>query len=32
MATTHNDLKEAFAGGSQGNQKYRVFAKKAEAE
>ena len=31
MSTTDN-LKEAFAGESQANQKYRAFAKKAEAE
>lgn len=32
MATTHDNLKEAFAGESQANQKYRAFAKKAEKE
>ena len=32
MATTHDDLKEAFAGESQANQKYRAFAKKAEQD
>ena len=32
MATTHEDLKEAFAGESQANQKYRAFAKKAEQD
>lgn len=32
MASTHENLKEAFAGESQANQKYRVFAKKAEKE
>ena len=32
MATTHDNLKEAFAGESQANQKYRAFAKKAERE
>jgi len=32
MATTLDDLKEAFAGESQANQKYRAFAKKAEQE
>lgn len=32
MATTTENLKEAFAGESQANQKYRAFAKKAEAE
>jgi rubrerythrin len=32
MATTREDLKEAFAGESQANQKYRAFAKKAEKE
>lgn len=32
MATTNENLKEAFAGESQANQKYRAFAKKAEAE
>ena len=32
MASTHDNLKEAFAGESQANQKYRVFAKKAEKE
>ena len=31
MSTSEN-LKEAFAGESQANQKYRAFAKKAEAE
>lgn len=30
--TTIDDLKEAFAGESQANQKYRAFAKKAEQE
>ena len=29
---TTDDLKEAFAGESQANQKYRAFAKKAEQE
>ena len=29
MPTTNDDLKEAFAGESQANQKYRAFAKKA---
>ncbi len=32
MATTLDNLKEAFAGESQANQKYRAFAKKAEQE
>ncbi|MFA7229427.1 MAG: rubrerythrin family protein, partial [Melioribacteraceae bacterium] len=32
MATTYENLKEAFAGESQANQKYRAFAKKAEKE
>lgn len=32
MATTKENLKESFAGESQANQKYRVFAKKAEKE
>jgi len=32
MSNTQDDLKEAFAGESQANQKYRVFAKKAEQE
>ena len=32
MANTHDDLKEAFAGESQANQKYRAFAKKAEQD
>ena len=32
MATTQDNLKEAFAGESQANQKYRAFAKKAEKE
>ena len=32
MATTLENLKEAFAGESQANQKYRAFAKKAEQE
>lgn len=32
MPTTLENLKEAFAGESQANQKYRVFAKKAERE
>jgi rubrerythrin len=32
MATTKENLKEAFAGESQANQKYRAFAKKAERE
>ena len=32
MATTNDNLKEAFAGESQANQKYRAFAKKAEKE
>jgi rubrerythrin len=32
MATTPENLKEAFAGESQANQKYRAFAKKAERE
>jgi rubrerythrin len=30
--STKEDLKEAFAGESQANQKYRAFAKKAEQE
>lgn len=32
MATTNENLKEAFAGESQANQKYRAFAKKAEKD
>ena len=32
MPTTKEDLKEAFAGESQANQKYRAFAKKAAKE
>ncbi len=32
MTTTHDNLKEAFAGESQANQKYRAFAKKAEQD
>lgn len=32
MTGTHEDLKEAFAGESQANQKYRAFAKKAEQD
>lgn len=32
MATTNENLKEAFAGESQANQKYRAFAKKAEQD
>lgn len=32
MPTTTENLKEAFAGESQANQKYRAFAKKAEKE
>ena len=32
MATTKDNLKEAFAGESQANQKYRAFAKKAEKD
>lgn len=32
MATTESNLKEAFAGESQANQKYLAFAKKAEQE
>lgn len=32
MATTKENLKEAFAGESQANQKYRAFAKKAERD
>lgn len=32
MPTTEDNLKEAFAGESQANQKYRAFAKKAERE
>lgn len=32
MATTQDDLKGAFAGESQANQKYRAFAKKAEQD
>jgi rubrerythrin len=32
MATTQENLKEAFAGESQANQKYRAFAKKAEQD
>ena len=30
--TTNDNLKDAFAGESQANQKYRAFAKKAEQE
>jgi len=32
MTTTMDNLKEAFAGESQANQKYRAFAKKAEQD
>ena len=32
MATTIENLKEAFAGESQANQKYRAFARKAEQD
>ena len=32
MATTENNLKQAFAGESQANRKYLAFAKKAEQE
>ena len=32
MPTTMDNLKDAFAGESQANQKYRAFAKKAEQE
>lgn len=32
MATTENNLKEAFAGESQANQKYRAYAKQAEQD
>jgi len=32
MSATEKNLKEAFAGESQANQKYRAFAKKAEQE
>jgi rubrerythrin len=32
MADTKDNLKEAFAGESQANQKYRAFAKKAEKD
>ena len=32
MPTTLENLKEAFAGESQANQKYRAFAKKAEQD
>ena len=32
MSKTETNLKEAFAGESQANQKYRAFAKKAEQE
>lgn len=32
MPTTIDNLKEAFAGESQANQKYRVFARKAEQD
>jgi rubrerythrin len=32
MATTQDNLKEAFAGESQASQKYQAFAKKAERE
>lgn len=32
MPTTKENLKDAFAGESQANQKYRAFAKKAERE
>ncbi len=32
MATTKDNLTEAFAGESQANQKYRAFAQKAEQD
>lgn len=32
MSNTQNNLKEAFSGESQANQKYRAFAKKAERD
>jgi len=32
MSTTNENLKEAFAGESQANQKYRAFAKRAELD
>ena len=32
MSSTQDNLKEAFAGESQANQKYRAFAKKAEKD
>ena len=32
MASTQDNIKEAFAGESQANQKYRAFAKKAEQD
>lgn len=32
MATTNENLKEAFAGESQANQKYKAYAKKAEKD
>jgi len=32
VATTHDNLKTAFAGESQANQKYRAFAKQAEQD
>ncbi len=32
MASTNENLKDAFAGESQANQKYRAFAKKAEKD
>jgi rubrerythrin len=32
MPTTHENLKEAFAGESQANQKYRAFANKAQQD
>lgn len=32
MSSTMDNLKSAFAGESQANQKYRAFAKKAEQE
>jgi rubrerythrin len=32
MATTKDNLKEAFSGESQANQKYRAFARKAEKD
>jgi len=32
MATTNDNLKEAFAGESQANQKYKAFAKKAQKD